>query len=94
MLVKEKDKQRRKQAKSETEIKKVQKRDTDRGAECRQMCVRVWNEGRLSTQMENGPVARSAHSCPLAERGSNRAFCMQHKDVANVCASSTHWSAE
>lgn len=54
------------------------------------MYVSVWNEGELNTQMENGPVACSAHSCPLAEWGSNRAFCLQHKDVANVCVSSTH----
>lgn len=50
----------------------------------------VWKEGEFSTQTEKGPVACSAHSCPLAEWGSNRAFCLQHKDVANVCVSSTH----
>lgn len=26
------------------------------------MRVRVWNEGRLSTQMENGPVALTLHT--------------------------------
>lgn len=26
------------------------------------MCVRVWNEERLSTQMENGPVALALHT--------------------------------
>lgn len=54
-------------------------------------CMSVCGMGdELSTHMENGPVACSAHSCPLAEWGSNRAFCLQHKDVANVSVSSTH----
>lgn len=46
------------------------------------------------TQTENGPEARSAHSCPQTEWSSNRAFRLQHKDVANVRILSTHWSAE
>lgn len=59
--------------------KKEEHKETDRGWKS------VRNEGESNTQTENGPGACSAHSCPLVEWGSNRAFiCLQHKDSANV----------
>lgn len=44
------------------------------------------NEGESSTQTEKGPVACSAHSCPLAEWGSNRALFLPATQRLSKCA--------
>lgn len=62
------------------------------------MCVSVWTEKERFVHTEgewaDGLLSTQAHSCPLAEWGSNRAFCLEHKGVANVCVLSTQQSAE